>query len=560
MNATDTHESDKQSNTETTNAVDEKEHPTGKENAGVCEPAGGSFPRKQKTVGNSGTVTACPECDMTNVCPHSRGSDWHCKSCGADFSEPVRRERRHEAKRPAGTPARALEEMTVEEFDDRVRTDGGSTPCGRRTCDEDATVTYTTHFGAHTPTKLSGIDGLGPTTAASIAENVDQSSVAKSVRRRRLRTDGGQTEFSGSGASPSATDAIIDYLEDLDDVRITTAKRLAPDIDGVGTRTVGIVLGKLAQSDDAPVDVTKWDDETSGASVWHIDPPNPKVTATDGGPYTVPTGENYVTTYRVNQEIRLTSSDLARIGVELGDEISALASRNGIRVVPGEHENAIQVSEAKKLDGRMLKAEFYRPVMNALGVVTGEDVRIYDVDEEDALEIVAADGDPFVDDDQDEDEDQLVTDGGQDDADVMSGRPLDEEDARHPSNRIDAALKQLRLARDELDEDAFAYHGVEKAIDEAERASEWLDHTPMTDGGQQFYIVDEQRRAIVAGPFPTRIAAQAADEADDPHTIIVSERALDFAKSERPIRDETGDIDVVTDGGLPEVNGEGGDA
>lgn len=107
-----------------------------------------------------------------------------------------------------------------ERFDDAdLVTDGGTTRCGRRTCDDEAAVTYTTIRGAirtrcdvhaladavdgvgdsraesildaveledllelcdgadgvHAPVTLSRIDGLGPTSAAEIAKAVDES-------------------------------------------------------------------------------------------------------------------------------------------------------------------------------------------------------------------------------------------------------------------------------------------------------------------------------------------------------------------------------------------------
>lgn len=107
-----------------------------------------------------------------------------------------------------------------------VATDGGTTDCGRRTCDRDSVVGFAAGHGGtkarcavhaladgvdgvgesraedildaialdelvervdgadgtHAPTVLSRIDGLGPTSAASIAENIDQSAVASAVR------------------------------------------------------------------------------------------------------------------------------------------------------------------------------------------------------------------------------------------------------------------------------------------------------------------------------------------------------------------------------------------
>lgn len=219
-------------------------------------------------------------------------------------------------------------------------------------------------------------------------------------------------------------------VENIEEPQYLKSRDIAPDLD-LNEQQVGSALGMIVD-DDLPVDiqrwsaskgrvtwyiepaeetvmtdggtVSQWDNGTSGGAVWHIDPPDCD-TATDGGPYTIPTGDGYVGTYRVHEEIRLTSSDLRRIGVDKGDEVSAVPSREGVRVVPGESADAIQVSPAKKAKGRMLQAEFYKPVINALGVVDGEDVRIYDVGEN-ALEIVPADGDPHVD-------DELVTDGGE---------------------------------------------------------------------------------------------------------------------------------------------------
>lgn len=126
-------------------------------------------------------------------------------------------------------------------------TDGGTTACGRRTCDREAAVSYTTMRGAirtrcdvhaladgvdgigemraekilaeltldelvercrgadgaHAPPALSRIDGLGPTTAATIAENVDQSGVADSLYPddQRVATDGGNP--AGHNPSPN---------------------------------------------------------------------------------------------------------------------------------------------------------------------------------------------------------------------------------------------------------------------------------------------------------------------------------------------------------------------
>lgn len=259
-----------------------------------------------------------------------------------------------------------------------------------------------------------------------------------------VMTDGGTVSSADLRASEADTQTVVDHLKDLDDVTISTAKRLAPNIDGIDSKTVGKVLRYLADADEAPVSVSQWDNGTSGGAVWHIDPPDCD-TATDGGPYTIPTGDGYVGTYRVHEEIRLTSSDLRRIGVEKGDEVSAVPSREGVRVVPGESADAIQVSPAKKAKGRMLQAEFYKPVLNALGVVDGEDVRIYDVGEN-ALEIVPADGDPHVD-------EELVTDGGFDPGTLLReiralAGLVDDQLDRHADRETKACVNRISTTAD----------------------------------------------------------------------------------------------------------------
>jgi hypothetical protein len=71
----------------------------------------------------------------------------------------------------------------------------------------------------------------------------------------------------------------------------------------------------------------------------------------------------------------------------------------------------------------------------------------------------------------------------------------------------------------------------------------------VTDGGHEFYVVNEDQRSIVGGPYSSRVEAQAADAAGQPAHIVVSERALRLARQDGPIRDETDDVDVVSDGG-----------
>lgn len=75
-------------------------------------------------MSESTTVRACPACDSTDIYARSNQPGWYCKGCQTAVPEPVERERRHEAARPGGTPARTLEEMTIEEFDALVTGDG----------------------------------------------------------------------------------------------------------------------------------------------------------------------------------------------------------------------------------------------------------------------------------------------------------------------------------------------------------------------------------------------------------------------------------------------------
>lgn len=136
-------------------------------------------------------------------------------------------------------------------YQNALLSDGGR-ECGRRTCETPAAVTYTTWRGAirtrcarhaladavtgigesraaaildrmsleelvamcddadgtHAPPELSKADGLGPTTAASIAENVDSSPVASAIREEadetseeeELVTDGGRVVHPGDAA------------------------------------------------------------------------------------------------------------------------------------------------------------------------------------------------------------------------------------------------------------------------------------------------------------------------------------------------------------------------
>lgn len=66
-----------------------------------------------------------------------------------------------------------------------------------------------------------------------------------------------------------------------------------------------------------------------------------------------------------------------------------------------------------------------------------------------------------------------------------------------------------------------------------------------------FYVVDEDRVAVVAGPFESHTDAREATSS--PSHIVAAARVLDLLEmqSTRPLRWETGDVHVVTDGGRP---------
>ena len=104
-------------------------------------------------------------------------------------------------------------------------------------------------------------------------------------------------------------------------------------------------------------------------------------------------------------------------------------------------------------------------------------------------------------------------------------------------------------------------HGItESTIEHASTCEyESTESAPrlVPDGGHEFYVVNEDQRSIVGGPYSSRVEAQAADAAGQPAHIVVSERALRLARQDGPIRDETGDVDVVTDGGSRTLTGPG---
>jgi len=79
----------------------------------------------------------------------------------------------------------------------------------------------------------------------------------------------------------------------------------------------------------------------------------------------------------------------------------------------------------------------------------------------------------------------------------------------------------------------------------------------MTDGGcdqddTEFYVIDEDRSAVVGGPFQSK--ERASDEASEqgPSHIVATEGVLEMIEltSSTTIRWENDDVDVVTDGGI----------
>lgn len=128
-------------------------------------------------------------------------------------------------------------------YEPELRADGSGADCGRRSCDRPGTVSYTTERGAgrrrcdhcalidcvkgvsetraakildeitlaelveqcdgadgtHAPPRLSRINGLGPTTAAAIAANVDESPLPDAVDDEPVMTDGGTAHVNETG-------------------------------------------------------------------------------------------------------------------------------------------------------------------------------------------------------------------------------------------------------------------------------------------------------------------------------------------------------------------------
>lgn len=352
-------------------------------------------------------------------------------------------------------------------------------------------------------------------------------------------TDGGQVERP-RGVSRKTTDAVVEALTDLDGLTDTKARRLDIDVD-VSPRVLGRILGHLAEADDAPVDVEQMTSSRNTAT-WRIDPPERPV-ATDGGPYTVPTGPGYCGTFRVHEQVQLSSSDLARLGLDEGDRASAVPSRDGVRVVPGDHDDAIQ-TEVAKVSGSLV-LEFYRPVLDELGVVDGEDVRLYEVDGERALEIVPASDDPKV-------EGEPMTDGGLDCP--QCGHQLDTEDENEA------------LANDPDVEFFCANCGAlyEDSVHIEQRRNGIADDQRMADGGiddavaservldeDSWYVVDKARTAVVGGPYEDEMTATIrARERGANHGVVtgdvLQERERDASTT---LIWELGDVDVMTDGG-----------
>lgn len=82
------------------------------------------------------------------------------------------------------------------------------------------------------------------------------------------------------------------------------------------------------------------------------------------------------------------------------------------------------------------------------------------------------------------------------------------------------------------------------------------DSELMTDGGhedEEYYVLDEDRSAVVAGPFQSK--ERASEEATDrgPGHVVATDRVIEMVEltSTATIRWENEDVDVLTDGGVP---------
>ena len=105
---------------------------------------------------------------------------------------------------------------------------------------------------------------------------------------------------------------------------------------------------------------------------------------------------------------------------------------------------------------------------------------------------------------------------------------------------------------------------VGDAADDHETFHEVRISRVVTDGGRphrdtEYYVLDEDRTAVIEGPFQSKRRASAEAEACGPNHIVATDTALELIEltSDRTLRWENEDIDLITDGGyLPERGSE----
>jgi hypothetical protein len=105
---------------------------------------------------------------------------------------------------------------------------------------------------------------------------------------------------------------------------------------------------------------------------------------------------------------------------------------------------------------------------------------------------------------------------------------------------------------------------VGDAADDHETFHEVRISRVVTDGGRphtdtEYYVFDEDRTAVIEGPFQSKRRASAEAEACGPNHIVATETGLELIEltSDRTLRWENEDIDLLTDGGyVPERGSE----
>ena len=136
---------------------------------------------------------------------------------------------------------------------------------------------------------------------------------------------------------------------------------------------------------------------------------------------------------------------------------------------------------------------------------------------------------------------------------IKRANGIEEEQATLGENEWDPETAELRDG-ETTDVDSH----VRRNAEQLRMAKEHLedDDDLVTDGGRdqdetEFFVVDEDRGAVVAGPFDVK--EMAAEKALDrgPRHIVATEAVLEMIEvtSSTTIRWENEDVDVVTDGG-----------